>query len=713
LFTGYTYNKPPFDYVEISLDGENFELIGSFPAGSDVDYTPEATVVGRYLRLRWDAKTTYTSYYITELEAFGTKFEGTIHPYPKFELPEASRLIDVNAKGTIEFTYEMGDDFEDDNFGVSASSSDENVVKIEDVVLDRANHKVIVSLASFENPGNAEITVSMTNGLFVRNKKETVTVWYSDYPDVLAGKAATSFVENGTPKEDVDLSLFTDGDFSTGYNGYNVNDEITFDMGSNYQAKKLIWYEVTPQKVEFSTDGNEWLECEEFAGLSGVNELILKAPFVFRYIRFTVGATWAYFNANEFQVYAKAYDGIVHTHPRFTLENKYLVKNGDETKISFKYTMDDEEYAENFAFTAKSLNEELFTVTNVEHRKLEKKINITVKAEDVFAKGMISVKAVNGEYTCERETAVEIWDTSFPNIVSQKPCSLTANVTYFNPEPECKVITDGNLETYTDGQNWVFSTYYLYTTFELDGIYDIRKIAWTGSLNHLFEIETSYDGEEFTRFEGFDESTLTASDDNYIFGDNFPKAKFIRLSWSNWEQYGSFKINELEIYGKLHEGVVNWHPIFKLPYKFNANAGKENVLVYSFDMGEEEYTDTFSASATTDSELFAVKGVEVDKENHKAYITIEAGEEHGSAPISVTMTNGDFSKTRLGLVEIFNTDVQNILLGLGGAETDGDFTTKPEESVGTKVYDMTTYFDISRISWAGSLIGMAVSENGS
>ena len=713
VMLGYEWNKPKYDYVEYSIDGESFELIGQFPDKADVDYTLPTPVVAKYLRFRWNASPKFETFVVTELEAYGTKFEGTVHYYPTFTLPETSRMIDLNSTANIEFTYEMGDEAEEDNFGVVATSTNEELVKIDDVVLDKNNKKVTVSISSTDKTGDANVSVAMTNGVLTRTKTEKVTVWYTDFPEILHGVPATSFLEGDTEKAEADLTLFTDGDATTGYSTYNQSFTVTFDVEKNYQVKKIKWAGNAPQKVEYSTDGEDWIACEEFGALEINSELVLKTPFVFRYIRFYAKGDWDYINFNEFEVYAKEFTGTVHTHPRFTLERKYMVKNGAESKISFKYTMDNEEYAENFAFTATSSDEELFTITNIEHRKLEKKINITVSAADRFASGKITVKAENGEYTAEKEAIVEVWDTDYANIVAGKPCKLTSNYQYFSPEDNCMVITDGDVATYTDAQYSVYMSNVLYTTFEFDNVYDLKKIAWIGNLNHLVAIETSFDGEEYMKFDGLDESTLEREDEYLIFGDDLPKGRFLRLTWANWEQFGSFQLNEVEVFGKKHEGEIYWHPIFNLPYKFEAKADAETVVSYSFDMGEEAYTDTFSATATTDSELFAVKDVVVDKENHKVYITINAGEEHGVAPITVTMTNGDYTKTREGRVDIFDTDVQNILLGLGGAETDGDFTTKPETAVGNVVYDLTTFFDITRIAWAGNVTEIAYSDNGS
>ena len=195
VMLGYEWNKPKYDYVEYSIDGESFELIGQFPDKADVDYTLPTPVVAKYLRFRWNASPKFETFVVTELEAYGTKFEGTVHYYPTFTLPETSRMIDLNSTANIEFTYEMGDEAEEDNFGVVATSTNEELVKIDDVVLDKNNKKVTVSISSTDKTGDANVSVAMTNGVLTRTKTEKVTVWYTDFPEILHGVPATSFLE--------------------------------------------------------------------------------------------------------------------------------------------------------------------------------------------------------------------------------------------------------------------------------------------------------------------------------------------------------------------------------------------------------------------------------------------------------------------------------------------------------------------------------------
>ena len=224
-----------------------------------------------------------------------------------------------------------------------------------------------------------------------------------------------------------------------------------------------------------------------------------------------------------------------------------------------------------------------------------KTVNVELQAGRKEGTAEITVTMTNGSFT--KTKTMEVIVTENENILLNVPGDETSGSSFAKEQKGIKLVTDGKYNTGWDTNSY-YGVYTYYFTFAKEKFYDVKKMAWNSTNARPISFETSVDGEDFVTFEGFNDKSVAEGDTSFEFTVNYPVVRYLRIGFQAWGGVTSFNLNEIEVYGSLHEGVVNWHPQFTMPYKYNVGIGKEVVVSCDFAMDDEQYEDNFEAVAT-------------------------------------------------------------------------------------------------------------------
>lgn len=288
------------------------------PENTKDDYI--APIVGRYVKFMPYDDDAPITIRIWEFQVYG------IEGGPLFGVPE-DKTMDITTTEEIEVKYDLNGDEEAANFGVEVTSDNENVVAVSDFNVNKATQTITFKISA-QKMGEANISVKMTNGEWVNERKFKVESVDPAYSNILSGKTASaSYWYYGTTWESTETGVMTDNDPTTTWDalcyisGENVI--ITFDCGEIYNfAKVTLNAQMIASNVKVYVglnDTNESYElAAEYTPQAEVSNVMTNDAFG-RYLKIAINApAYTYYRIAEIEALGKLYEGELPPDPVFT-----------------------------------------------------------------------------------------------------------------------------------------------------------------------------------------------------------------------------------------------------------------------------------------------------------------------------------------------------------------------------------------------------------
>lgn len=299
------------------------------PENTKDDYI--APTVGRYVKFMPYDEDAPITIRIWEFEVFG------IEGGPLFSVPETKKM-DINTTENVEIKYNLNGDEEAENFSAEVTSGDGEAVAVSNFKLNKTTQTISFTLTA-KKMSETNISVKLTNGEWVNEKKFKVEVQDPAYTNVLSGKTATAaYLYYGSTWQTSDTQVLTDNDPGTTWDalcyasGENV--VITFDCGEVYNFAKIA---LKAQQVASSVkmyiglkDSNDSYELAASYTPDGEVSNAMTNDLFGRYLKLVMSVpSYSYFKIEEIEAYGKLYEGELPEDPIFSSINISSGLNAD------------------------------------------------------------------------------------------------------------------------------------------------------------------------------------------------------------------------------------------------------------------------------------------------------------------------------------------------------------------------------------------------
>ena len=279
---------------------------------------------------------------IWEFEAYGT--EGSVS---LSSIPDQS--LETNSTLKVKAEYSLGDAAKEDNFAISFSVENENIVTVSELNTPD-NGTYTFTLNGGAEVGKTNVTVTMINGEYQKSTSFAVTTYNASLVNLISNMLPTKNEEGtDTPANKGSLSNLTDGNTSTVYlpNYYAAENQsarfvYTFDTPKSINRFQSYFHDSenteaslpTEVKFEISEDGNDF-EIVHIAPSGTDAAYNLPEPKDAKAVAFTIGlGYWVTTEIAELEVYGKNATSVNEIHTENFHVSPNLVAKGQNITVS-------------------------------------------------------------------------------------------------------------------------------------------------------------------------------------------------------------------------------------------------------------------------------------------------------------------------------------------------------------------------------------------
>lgn len=279
---------------------------------------------------------------IWEFEAYGA--EGSVS---LSSIPDQS--LETNSTLTVKAEYSLGDAAKEDNFAISFSVENENIVTVSELNTPD-NGTYTFTLNGGAEVGKTNVTVTLINGEYQKSTTFAVTTYNASLVNLISNMLPAKNEEGtDTPANKGSLSNLTDGNTSTVYlpNYYAAENQsarfvYTFDTQKSINRFQSYFHDSenteaslpTEVKFEISEDGNDF-EIVHIAPSGTDAAYNLPEPKDAKAVAFTIGlGYWVTTEIAELEVYGKNATSVNEIHTENFHVSPNLVAKGQNITVS-------------------------------------------------------------------------------------------------------------------------------------------------------------------------------------------------------------------------------------------------------------------------------------------------------------------------------------------------------------------------------------------
>lgn len=407
--------------IELSLDKQNWtEVVNEKGIPATAEYnTKDAWIkstAARYIRFTPYDEEMPITIRIWEFQAYGVESNVKLDG---FEDKQAF----VKETVPVEVSYTLGDEPKEDNFKVSITPENPNVLAIENITVTD-DGKIKFDIKTGVNEAETNITVVVHNGQSAASKTFKITILDPQNLNILVGKTPEVVLGENT---DIDIpntdegtgaigeAGINDGSNDTWYNtpylaGLKTMHTIKYDLGDTYLINSLRAYFRTEGYIYFpvgikifaSSTDTEDSSYELVAEQGIIDETIGGFSFKFepkemKYLKFEITTgTYTGFSLVELEAWGKIAGADVPPITLGEISNTELNAETTQTSVEGTYSLGGGAEQADFALTVVPEDTQIVTVENLTINKETEKFTFDLKAGNKEGETNVVVTLTNG-----------------------------------------------------------------------------------------------------------------------------------------------------------------------------------------------------------------------------------------------------------------------------------------------------------------------------